>query len=468
MEKNDNSGPGTNCKITRSLVVGNYFVHVMKSYSKGGNYQIAVRALGTAFPTMQTKSVGTPLPENKAILANFKNKQDIHIYTMNIKKRGQYIIETRRVRYTDPVCTLYDGSGKKLEKNEDGGPGRDCRIARKLKKGKYTVAIRMSGYSKGQYRVALHKPWTLFPFANQKIRYHENTVGIASNQKLLSVSTINFLRINIKQTGIYSIKTQNPFSSAYLRCHLLNSKKRFLASSPQRNRACRMQHFFIKGIYYIHITGRARYYPIKYAFAVLKQGQKFPAYHMQYPVLPIGKYMENTMPIKKGLQSYLLNIKKAGIYIIETKTKHHRTDPKCRLYNRFGRQIDFDDDRGTGRNCKISRTLSAGLYLIKVHSAWTSRGGYYRVAIRPLAAKLFPRIKAPKLTPPASRVPKATPPVHRAVHLTPPTIRRIKRTLPPIHRHSRRTHSPRHHKDILIPLLKELFLPPPKKPVKRK
>ncbi len=70
-----------------------------------------------------------------------------------------------------------------------------------------------------------------------------------------------------------------------------------------------------------------------------------------------------------------------GRYTLET---HGSADLVMALYGPDDptRFVDFDDDSGQSRNSKITRTLSAGKYNVRIRHYWSTGTGSYEVALR--------------------------------------------------------------------------------------
>ena len=159
----DDSGHNTNFRIARPLVAGTYYVRVRGLDSATGDYVLRVHsdndvgdtpaaAAALAVGTTQHSSVGSA--------------GDVDYWRLAVPSAGTVVLQTEGA--TDTLGTLEDALGATLARDDDGGEGRNFRIAHQVFPGTYFVRVSGYGTAIGAYalRVAhtrspLSIPWFL-------------------------------------------------------------------------------------------------------------------------------------------------------------------------------------------------------------------------------------------------------------------------------------------------------------------
>ncbi len=281
--RNNNSGKGPNCRIDRVLKKGMYLLEVGVVRDRGGAFQVTARSI--TLKPMTTLVIG------KAFSARLRSRKDVHRYRIRIRRPGMYVIATRNPTgtRTDPKCYLYE-KGRLRRFNDDSGPGFNCSIVQKLKRGTYSLVIKLAWSTrKGPYKVAIYRAGTPFP-------------GTKAKPKVLP-------------------------------------RKRPMARRPSAPQGVQSA------------TGW-----------VLLPGQRIQALVVR----------------KTRVDVYKLLVRYSGRYSIVTDGN---LDTKCYLDDAQGNAMLTNEDSGPAANCKLSSTLGAGLYTIRILARPVGRMGPYGLRI---------------------------------------------------------------------------------------
>ncbi|TNE50049.1 MAG: hypothetical protein EP343_10040 [Deltaproteobacteria bacterium] len=281
--RNNNSGKGPNCRMDRVLKQGVYLLEVGVVRNRGGSFQVSARSI--TLKPMTTLVIG------KAFSSRLRSRKDVHRYRIRIRRPGMYVIATRNPSgtRTDPKCYLYE-QGRLRRFNDDSGPRFNCSIVQKLKRGTYTLVIKLAWSTrKGPYKVAIYRAGTPFPGTKAKPK--------------------------------------------------ARPRKRPVARRPPATRRV------------LPATGW-----------VLQPGQRVQALVVR----------------KTRVDVYKLRIRYSGRYTIVTDGN---LDTKCYLDDSQGNAMLTNEDGGPAANCKLSSTLGAGLYTIRILARPVGRLGPYGLRI---------------------------------------------------------------------------------------
>lgn len=148
--EDDDSGPGRNSRIVRSLSPATYYVRVRHySDSSTGDYRISVRGSGPQ-PGVQTIEVDGPsVPGNLS-----PDERDT--YTFTVLTPGSYTIETQGS--TDCFLSLFGPNNQDIfiSQDDDSGEGSNSRIVATLGVGTYYARVRhYSPTGGGSYSISV-------------------------------------------------------------------------------------------------------------------------------------------------------------------------------------------------------------------------------------------------------------------------------------------------------------------------
>ncbi len=266
---NDDSGPGQNCRITKALRAQKYLLEVSSLLSPGGSYQIS-------FKTVLRKP-SRVLRLGRARRGRLRSRRNVHRYRFRIRRSGKYIIATRNPRgtRTDPKCYLYE-RGRLRRYNDDSGPKFNCRIVQYLRRGWYSLVIKLAWSTrKGPYLVAVRRWGQAFPGSSASVRQTRKRTrtrrrrsgllsqkggvvlrpGLRVQAMLVRTRRVDAFALHISHTGRYRIQTDGHIDT---KCFLDDRSGGVLGvdddSGPGAN--CRLLLRLPAGHYQIRILAR--------------------------------------------------------------------------------------------------------------------------------------------------------------------------------------------------------------------
>ncbi|HAA58307.1 MAG TPA: hypothetical protein DCE42_26325 [Myxococcales bacterium] len=232
-------GRGKNCLLTHQLKPGTYWLRTFIAFHSGASaYKVSYYPLGMTFSKQGVQR--HPLTLETLYKADFRHRGEIDVYSVQIKKAGSYTFETRtHYTSTDPMCYLLSQDGIILTKDDNSGPGKNCRLTFSLKPGTYFLHTGPAGWlvARSPYFVGYRRHTT--PPLKTDICYD----GLIDEKTPLKVTFKAskrhlLLRWNIKQAGHYRLTVEG-IDQHKLYCDLytdLHTRKhfRFLWRKGQR------------------------------------------------------------------------------------------------------------------------------------------------------------------------------------------------------------------------------------------
>jgi CTP-dependent riboflavin kinase len=232
--RDDDSGVGKNCLITRVLQAGVYPIEV-RLYRNPGRFTLRLRRI---------KSKKLALNKQISVLMS---RYERHTYLeVNIPRRSLYVLQT--FGGTDTICELLNNQGKRIARNDDSGIGKNCRLVENLSQGRYFLKITL-------YRRRYRRYYTLNRFkvglTEKKLKTTQLEIGKPLTGVLVP-GRINQYKILLKSRGYYKFETTG---STDPKCYLLDAGKRQIAMNDDGgyNRNCRIARRMLPGTYYLQI-----------------------------------------------------------------------------------------------------------------------------------------------------------------------------------------------------------------------
>ena len=145
LEANDNSGPGLNFFIDRSLDPGTYYIRVT-AYGTGP-YRLSLAGRDDHGNIFETASETVLPTDSDGIAGEINYSGDSDMFWFQTSTTANVRISS--VGDTNVYGTLYDAFGVELEANDNSGPGLNFFIDRSLDPGTYY--IRVTAYGTGPY-----------------------------------------------------------------------------------------------------------------------------------------------------------------------------------------------------------------------------------------------------------------------------------------------------------------------------
>ena len=147
----DDGGDGTNFRIELFVSAGTYLVKVEGVGSNTGDYTVHAHARFEGDDHSDTRLGATSLPLGSSLAGQIANRDDVDCFEVEVSQAG--VLTVYSTGNLDISGTLEDSSGNRLERDDDGGDGRNFRIERTVGAGTYYVKVAGVGSRTGDYTV---------------------------------------------------------------------------------------------------------------------------------------------------------------------------------------------------------------------------------------------------------------------------------------------------------------------------
>ena len=161
---NDNSGTGSNFRISTNLSAGTYYVAVGSYRTRTGAYTLSITGDGGdggdgggggggGDDHGDSRSSATRVSVPSTTAGRIETGSDEDYFRFEVSSRGTVQLET--TGGTDTTGTLYDSAGTRLAYNDDSGTGSNFRISTNLSAGTYYVAVGSYRTRTGAYTLSI-------------------------------------------------------------------------------------------------------------------------------------------------------------------------------------------------------------------------------------------------------------------------------------------------------------------------
>ena len=176
IEEDDDSGSGRNSRIERQLAAGRYRVDATKYDSPSGSYTLSIRVASSS--SSGTSRVGVRESSECAVnlghLASSSRTGSLASADCRDPLDRTHYADIYRFQLTEPAVVtldltssdfdaylrLLDDTGSQIERDDDGGSGRNSHIMRTLSAGTYRVVATSYRRDTGSYRLQVRKSAT--------------------------------------------------------------------------------------------------------------------------------------------------------------------------------------------------------------------------------------------------------------------------------------------------------------------
>lgn len=394
---------------------------ILEGFLKSGVYKLVVKVtqgLG-AYRLAKRKFPTFKLKINTSMKNALRDRSSRHFYTFSASKTGWYTIGT--LGHLDSVCSLFNTRNRKIARNDDTGPGRNCLIIKRLQRGKYTIRVRQLHRKKRRYSIRVRsitaRAARLY-MRKKRRRYGRRRYPARTLRSTIHVnrSYTNIIRakndthiytVRIQRAGRYTFETKGPANRTDTKCYIYKGARRIAYNDDSGYRLhCKVRARLTPGVYQIRIklalSTRAGPYqfsirPSHAAWPVLRGRRLIPSIvrraRRRSPRLGIARRRTRTlvarrtgnnavrmvaaraMTLRPGLRTqsmivssrridaYNVRIPIAGMYTITTDGN---IDTKCYLDDARGHVLFANEDGGSGANCQIRGRLASGVYTLRV------------------------------------------------------------------------------------------------------
>lgn len=122
-------------------------MHAQQMYASGE----ASPPLGSSYPVAKLGTLDGVIRQDRNASAN------MFWFSFDLVDAGLVVIDGYGFGDADPIVTLFDGSGRPVGSNDDGGIDRSARLALRLQPGDYMVGIGRVGDSGGLLRLTMER-----------------------------------------------------------------------------------------------------------------------------------------------------------------------------------------------------------------------------------------------------------------------------------------------------------------------
>ena len=293
---------------------------------------------------------------------------------------------------TDTVGTLYDGSGRELTENDDGGSGLNFRIERSLSAGTYYIRVRSFGTGTGTYTLRLETETA--PPPDRDI--HGNTRSTATRIELPSATggrmvdghiepgdDVDYFRFEVSGTRRVSIWTSGNTDTVG---RLEDRNGRTLASDDDGG--TRLNFSIVRtlsgGTYYVRVESystRTGPYTLRFEVESVDDPNRVDDHgdtHLTATPVETGSTTGGRIELRDDVDYFRFDISGQAATFVNIDTLGG-LDTVGTLQTVQGddlRNLRSDDDSGTGNNFYIRVALQAGTYYVRVVSYGSGTGAY--------------------------------------------------------------------------------------------
>ncbi|MCB4773444.1 MAG: pre-peptidase C-terminal domain-containing protein, partial [Sulfurovum sp.] len=377
------SGDSSNTlAISQSLAAGTYYVKVKHRSATG----TGVYALSTIFTSGSTtdsttsgvpsgettddhgnsKDVATSISPSDTTLGNIEVAGDEDWFKIVISHAGTFTVKTEGG--TDTEGVLYDASDENIASDNDSGTNKNFKISKRLEAGTYYVKV--SASSTGTYSLAYY--FTSDDYGNIASTATSISPSDTTPGSIETAGDVDWFKIVIPDATILTVNTTGTTDTEgeLYKDGDLNASDDNSGSGRNFKISKRLE----AGTYYVKV---------KHHTASSTGTYSLVTYFDDYGDTPDDATSINPNSSTAG------NIDKAGdedwfkvviphdgTLVVETTGT---TDTVGELYDVSGRRrIESDDQDGVDNNFKISRSVAAGTYYVKVkhHDPSENMGAY--------------------------------------------------------------------------------------------
>ncbi|MCB4755389.1 MAG: pre-peptidase C-terminal domain-containing protein, partial [Sulfurovum sp.] len=284
------------------------------------------------------------------------------------------ILTVKTTGATDTYGELYNENNTKIAYDNDGGTGTNFKITYTVTSGIYYVQVKhRSTTGTGSYSLVT------------SLDDYGNTIGDARTVSLgnTTLGNINvagdedYFKIVIPSAGTLTVKTTG---STDTYGYLLDASNSEIESNDDGglDRNFQISKFITTaGTYYVKVKHHSATETGPYSLVVHFDDHN----NTQDGATPINptSTTPGSFEIAGDKDWFKIVISRAGVLEVETTG---RIDTNGTLYDASGTQIASNENSGTGNNFKITQTVTAGTYYVKVKHHSTSGTGDYSLVSR--------------------------------------------------------------------------------------
>ncbi|MCB4773721.1 MAG: PPC domain-containing protein, partial [Sulfurovum sp.] len=378
---NDNAGGlNQNFRISRNVKAGTYYVKVKHhSPTLTGNYSLVSHFVLDDYG--DTRSTATPINPNSTTAGNLERDGDVDWFKIQIStSRRTLVVET--TGSTDTIGELYDASGTQIATNNNGGTGNNFKISKFIMAtGTYYVKVRHSGTTgTGSYALVSH--FALDDHANSRSRATPINSNSTTAGRIDRAGDADWFKIQIPSRGTLVVETTGSTDTSGVLYDVDGTEIASNNDSNASNHNFRIKYNVTAGTYYVKVSASSiGHYTLIPQFISDDYGNTIST----ATSINLNSTKQGRIEVNGDEDYFEINITSAGTLVVET---NGTTDTNGELY-KDGDLNASDDNSGSGNNFKITQTVTAGTYYVKVKHSSTSGTGSYE-----LVSKFTPSAQA--------------------------------------------------------------------------
>ena len=366
----NSASPGTYYVRVRGYDESTQGSYVIHADDHGNSREYAADRWGESTPDSMVNAGSITVPGNR------------DHFTFDVPTAGDYNVGT--TGSTDTYGTLFDGAGIMLGGDDDGGPGTNFLITRRLDAGRYSAEVRgFGGSDTGPYELSV---WAPSSDDHSCVRGQETRLAFADSVSgVLTAGDEDCFVVTVPAGNAVGRLTAWTTGTTDTRGNLLDSghatidrnddglfQSAGLNFQVQYNSASR-------GTYYVQVSGFDELTAGSYVIHADDHGNS-----KEYPTdrwrEPRADSMVNagsiTAPYNRDYFAFY--VPAAADYSVGTTGN---TDTYGILYDDAGTSLGEDDDGGPNFNFLITRRLDAGRYFVDVQGFGGSDTGPYELSV---------------------------------------------------------------------------------------
>ena len=405
---NDDGGTGTNFRIERRLSAGVYYIAVRSSGSPPtGSYTLTATIEtgggggGGTTPDDHgdTPAAATALSPGSPVQGRIETAGDVDYF--RLRTTAESDVEIYTSGSLDTTGSLHDSANNRIVGNDDGGTGTNFRIARRLSAGVYYIAVRGYGGSRtGRYTLTATIETVGGGGGGTTPDDHGDTPAEATalspgspvQGRIETAGDVDYFRLRTTAAGNVVIYTSGSLDTTG---SLHDSANNRIVANDDSGAGTnfRIERRLSAGVYYIAVRGYGGSRTGRYTLTATIEtgggggGGTTPDDHGDTPAaataLSPGSPVQGRIETGSDVDYFRLRTTAASNVVIYTSGS---LDTTGSLHDSSNNRIVANDDGGTGRNFRIARRLSAGVYYIAVRSSGSRTGSYTlhaRVTVAP-------------------------------------------------------------------------------------
>lgn len=156
--KNNNSGPGSDARVSMDVVAGRTYYLQAKAFNNNtvGSYKLSVSTAADAPGTRPGRLKRLNSDGSGSFSGSIQFRGDRDMYRFVATKSGRMTINLHDNSSLDPFVYVYDTNGRQITSNNNSGPGDDARASLDVAKGKtyYVLAKAFNDRTTGSYQLS--------------------------------------------------------------------------------------------------------------------------------------------------------------------------------------------------------------------------------------------------------------------------------------------------------------------------